>query len=734
MQQSSNPTPNIVVVIIDDLPFLSQWSESAPEGTDLLDFTVTYDSYPTTHIDAFRAESIIFPHSFCGGPKCAPSRVSILTGRYPSRMEWVVAQTLRSPGALEEGPDVTVINSKLSGYDSTHNLPTTLQQRGYHTGMVGKWHIMPGDDNGRNYGCDSLESTPNAELYAQCTEIVQSQGFDFVDAWYYGNIVSSEHFSHNPEWMAAQSQKFIDEAISLSKPFFLYFASTLVHSPDVYEALQLHSASESSKGTLTGDDVPNTSLIGMPSRDEIWNEARLQEGSLVQKTKYASYLWLDAMFGALIAFLKDKGLYDDTMLILQSDHGEYGKGLLYQQGTRIVNFIKYPSSFGYPTDAMTVMPSEMVVSNVDLTAVFFEMVNVSKSDEYVLDGTSWLDEADAVIMNSLNGSESTNWNFSCCSHRMIDIFNSHSIVTPRYQYIWRANGDVDTAKGVDELYPHTHDLEQLYDLDADPNQKSNLMAMVNHSAVISEFQRMMRDYVDEICAPELGECRKPSLSFCAYVDSLTFSWKIRSRKLTDAIRLEKLELAKAYVERDLPNCSSNASELDFWYKFTFTRPNLGLDVEVCCGDAGAVFGADYSPADGYESAREFADAYSVGAEGGDEAAEVDVIKVAIVAGIAVIVLSFACAVFAVAYRGLRRKQNKAREVAQLEVTVDYIQSHVDMASVVSARAPIDGIDGIEEEQPTAEALKTPIKTPTPKSHEFEINCHRRDDAAQSQSL
>lgn len=60
------------VLFQDDMPFLDQWKESAP--ADIVDLLDT--QFPTPHIDAFRKEAVIFPKSYCGGPKCAPSRFS----------------------------------------------------------------------------------------------------------------------------------------------------------------------------------------------------------------------------------------------------------------------------------------------------------------------------------------------------------------------------------------------------------------------------------------------------------------------------------------------------------------------------------------------------------------------------------------------------------------------------------------------------------------------------------
>ena len=151
--------PNIIVFVIDDMPFLEEYSESAPIGVDLVNHTVEYEDYPTPNINAFRNESVIFPMSYCGGSKCAPSRYSLLTGRQPSRSEWAAEMTMELSGNStdsdtdadfswldldsKDGTYVIVDFTKLSGYDTIYNLPHVLHDNGYHTGTVGKWHLMP---------------------------------------------------------------------------------------------------------------------------------------------------------------------------------------------------------------------------------------------------------------------------------------------------------------------------------------------------------------------------------------------------------------------------------------------------------------------------------------------------------------------------------------------------------------------------------------------------------------
>ena len=68
----------------------------------------------------------------------------------------------------------------------------------------------------------------------------------------------------------------------------------------------------------------------MRKRDEIWTLAKTagRDDTFLIKCEYAKNYWVDEQFGALIAYLETKGVYDETLVILQSDHGMEAKGLL----------------------------------------------------------------------------------------------------------------------------------------------------------------------------------------------------------------------------------------------------------------------------------------------------------------------------------------------------------------------------------------------------------------------
>jgi len=132
-----------------------------------------------------------------------------------------------------------------------HNIASVLRNdpnNPYYTGQIGKWHLMP--PKAQNSSCSPMtKDIATGTAYADCTEQVKQLGFDFVDGWYFANIASNDYFSHNPEWMVSQSQRFIEEAQSEDKPFFLYLATTLMHSPSAIDALTDFDYTASPKGT-----------------------------------------------------------------------------------------------------------------------------------------------------------------------------------------------------------------------------------------------------------------------------------------------------------------------------------------------------------------------------------------------------------------------------------------------------------------------------------------------------
>ncbi|MEM1208260.1 MAG: sulfatase-like hydrolase/transferase [Planctomycetota bacterium] len=506
--------PNIVFIITDDqtndqLGYL--------EGEAL-----------TPNLDRMANEGVVFNRSYVASSVCSPSRYTVLSGQYASR----VALPFFKQSTTEEGVCRVLWNVGFSPGQPT--LQSVLQENGYTTGMIGKWHI-----NGVGTrpaippkGSDPADPEMAAMLRANHDAIcegIKRHGFDWVDHAYAGNLHDDKRLmntglaEHNMEWLTDAALRFIEE--SRDEPFFLYFATTLNHVPDPNKSLRKADPRVSGEGLLP---EPITGI--MPPRETIYE--RLAEAGVDEK--HAMALWLDDGIGAVLNKLETLGIADNTLVIFFNDHGmaDKSKGTLYEGGLITPTLAYWPGRIEpQVVDAMT--------QNTDFAPTILDAAGIEPPADMVLDGHSWLPlvdgEVDAIRdsvyteIGLVRAVSTPEWKYIAfrvppslqrtLDERMADHVaelertheqwpwtksNPNYQIDPdaRYHQMGMAAGGSRFERGQRNAdaawFENYFDADQLYHLSVDPLEGNNLANDPAHAATLAEMQAELRRYLERL--------------------------------------------------------------------------------------------------------------------------------------------------------------------------------------------------------------------------------------------
>ena len=347
--------PNILMILVDDLG----WADVGCYGSKF---------HETPHIDRLAEEGMRFTDAYAASAVCSPTRASILTGKYPSRMG-VTRATPQHSLPLEE---VTIAEA--------------LKEAGYRTAHFGKWHLQAHDGHGKSH-------------------FPQAQGFDLnVGGHRAGGPSSyfypyrSEKRPHNdvPDLDGGQVGEYLtdrltDEAIAFMRedreaPFLAHLWFYSAHTP--IQAKQEKIGKYEAKAAAMG-------LAGEPSRQAA-ERGGATHAAVQNHPVYAAMVEsVDENIGRLLQALEDEGLTENTVVILTSDNGGLsngdvtsnlplrgGKAWIYEGGIRVPLLIKWPGK----TDAAE--PCAVPVISTDFYPTMLQIAGLELRPELHLDGVS----------------------------------------------------------------------------------------------------------------------------------------------------------------------------------------------------------------------------------------------------------------------------------------------------------------------------------------------------------
>ena len=327
--------PSILLIVLDDVGF----AQLGCYGSDL----------DTPVMDGLAAEGIRLTN-FHTTALCSPTRACLMTGRnhHRSGMGRVADLAIGFPGYWGKPPSENGFLSEI------------LQENGYATYAVGKWHLSP---EGETDMAASRSTWPLGRGFDRWYGFHGGEAHQFMPALYHDNHTvrppgAAEEGYHLSADLADRAIEFLGDlrAVDSEKPFFLYFCTGACHSPhhaplDWIERYKGRFGigwdqwrEETYARQLNLGVIPEgTELSPRPPWVPAWERLGEQERALAERFMecFAAYLsYTDAQIGRLFTFLEDTGDVDNTVVMVVSDNGASSEG--GKEGTineaRLTNF------------------------------------------------------------------------------------------------------------------------------------------------------------------------------------------------------------------------------------------------------------------------------------------------------------------------------------------------------------------------------------------------------------
>jgi choline-sulfatase len=420
------------------------------------------------NIDRLAERGLRFEHAYCQFPLCSPSRSSFLTGRRPN-----ATRILSNPASGRFSTDYRATPHFREFIPDTITLPQVFRNHGYVAARVGKLY---------HYGVPGQIGTSGLDDPASWDYVVNPAGRDKAEENRIFSLIQGS-FGGTLSWLAAEGTDLeqtdglvATAAISLleeyrDRPFFLAVGNFRPHTPYVAprKYFDLYAPDRIPLPTLSSDDRQRTPAPAYASakKEQETMTDRLRREAI--QAYWASITFMDAQMGRVLEALQRLGLAEKTIVVMTSDHGyhlyEHGlwqKQSLFENSTRVPLIIAVPGTGtkGRSTTALAEM--------VDIYPTLADLCGLPAPG--YLDGTSL-----RPVLKDPSGSVKD----AAFTQVRRGSFHGFSIRTVRWRYtLWD-----DGRQG-----------EQLYDMQADPGETSNLAADSRLAATVAELKERVRQY------------------------------------------------------------------------------------------------------------------------------------------------------------------------------------------------------------------------------------------------
>ena len=435
-----NKKPNVIIIMTDDQGFGDLGINKNP-------------NIITPNIDQFASESVQFDNFFVS-PVCAPTRASLMTGRYSLRTG--VRDTYNG-GAIMSNTETTIAE--------------ILKEADYSTGIFGKWHL------GDNYPFRPSEQGFDESIIHLAGGIGQVGDFtnyykgntSYFDPILWKNNKKNQYDGYCSDIFAENAVKFIEK--NKNKPFFCYLSFNAPHTP-----LQVPKKYYNMYKDLDPEvGFMDESLASKMSEKDKEDARRI----------YGMVTNIDDNVGKVLNKLTELGIEEETIIIFMTDNGpqqfRYNsnmkglKGTVYNGGTRVPFYIKYAEKF----------KNSKVISrmsaHIDILPTILELCNLKIPSDRKIDGQSLVPLINSKPFNDRHL-------FSYWTRRFPEKYINMSIQNDNYKLV----GNNDYNGKIKDF--------ELYDLIADPLESKNV---INQNIEIAKsFKIEMDNSIDDLLSSE----------------------------------------------------------------------------------------------------------------------------------------------------------------------------------------------------------------------------------------
>ena len=458
MGQPLPQSPNILIFMVDQL----RYDACGCFGSQLC---------RTPHLDRLAQEGMRFTQAYASVPLCTPTRASFWSGLWPSHHGVLINTHWKNSITKDRLDHDTPILSEI------------FKAAGYQTAHFGKWHIGP-DSEMVQRGFDHVVT--RSDFYAQReAKNVQIEVRDLITRDYirkdypYAGITSAEGKDFLETWLCRRAEDWLRAGATSDAPFFCCISTPGPHPGYVVP--------ESRTNDYNPDDMPlwpnlHDDLSDKPSVHRLFRDTITQSGSVSDDEwriciarYYAFVTLIDEEFGRLLDLLDELEIADDTLVLFVSDHGDligahglFDKGpMMYDEQLHIPLVARWPGVI--PEDEAC---GEMVTF-LDLMPTLAEAAGLALPSP--VDGRS--------LIPFLRGQSVPDWpDDTYCQYygEGISLYCIRTVQNQRYKYVY---------------YPF--DLDELYDLETDPWEMTNLINDPSSAAILADMRARMVRWMEQ---------------------------------------------------------------------------------------------------------------------------------------------------------------------------------------------------------------------------------------------